>query len=169
MVLRVLVALVFGTSVFAQAPPTPSDLLVPLRFLAGDWRGEGSGTPGEGSGGFSFRLELDGRVMVRRNVTDYPAYGDRPASHHEDLLVAYAEGGSLRALYVDNEGHAIHYGVAAATEGEGIVFLSDERPGPRFRLTYHRADANTVRIHFEIAPPGKPFVTYLDGTARRTP
>lgn len=167
--LRILATLLVAAPVLAQAPATPSDPLAPLRFLEGTWRGEGGGAPGEGTGGFSFRLDLDGKVMVRRNHSDYPAQGQRLASHHEDLVVVYAAAGGLRALYVDNEGHAIHYSVAAASEGDGVVFQSDEGPGPRFRLTYRRTTPDTVGIRFEIAPPGKPFVTYLDGTARRTP
>ena len=60
----------------AQAP----DPFGPVRFLAGDWVGEGSGDPGKGSGEFSFRFELDGKALVRRSFAAYPAQGGRPAS-----------------------------------------------------------------------------------------
>jgi hypothetical protein len=52
------------------------------------------------------------------------------------------------------------------------VFLSDaKQPGPRYRLTYTKADANTVRIAFDIAPPNDPtaFKTYIQAAAKRKP
>ena len=70
------------------------------------------------------------------------------------------------ADYWDNEGHVIHYKIAA--DGKSAVFVSPEdAAGPRYRLTYVLTAANTVSIKFEIAPPGKPFQTYLEGKARR--
>jgi len=43
------------------------------QFLLGEWQGEGSGKPGEGSAIFSFYLDLQENVLVRRNRVDYPA------------------------------------------------------------------------------------------------
>ncbi len=149
--------------------PPPADPWAPLRFLLGEWEGEGSGSPGEGSGSFSLRLELGGRALLRRNRADYPATKERPASHHEDLMAIFPEGGVLRALYLDNEGHVIHYEV---TGGPGkAVFLSEAGPGPRFRLTYEGEGPDALRLRFEIAPPGKPeaFAPYLAARVRRRP
>jgi len=155
-----------STLLLAQAPKP--DPFAPLRFLAGPWIGEGAGDPGKGSGQFSFRFDLDGRALIRHSVADYPAQGGRPAVHHVDLLTTYAEGAALRALYLDNEGHVIHYTVTATAEG--AAFLSEPGPGPRFRLTYRATGPNRVHIRFEIAPPGKPeaFVTYVEGTSTRS-
>src|SRR5512144_232363 len=49
--------------------------LEPLRFLLGEWQGEGGAKPGEASGGFTFAPGLQGRVILRTNVADYPATG----------------------------------------------------------------------------------------------
>ncbi len=152
----------------AQSPapaPAPADPFAALRFLEGDWMGEGTGTPGEGAGGFSFRRELDGKVLVRRNHADYPATQDRPASHHEDLMVVHAEGPALKADYFDNEGHAIRYDVRA--EGDAVRFLSETGSGPRFRLGYRRTGPDTVAITFDMTAPGKDFVPYLQARARK--
>jgi hypothetical protein len=129
-----------------------------LRFLQGDWIGEGGGQPGQASAAvFSFHPELDGKILVRKSRSEYPG-----ANVHEDLMVIYAGG----ADYWDNEGHAIHYAVKA--DGKSAVFLSKEdSAGPRFRLTYVSTGANTVSIKFEIAPLGKAFQTYLEGKAQR--
>jgi hypothetical protein len=142
-----------------------------FRFLIGEWVGEGSGQPGEGTGHFTLSLDLQGKVLVRRNRTAYPAANGRPAFTHEDLMVIYAEPGGKgqRAIYFDNEGHVINYQVTAAA-GSGLTFVSEAMPAaPRFRLTYTKGQNDTVGIKFEIAPPGKPdgFKKYLDGTVHR--
>lgn len=142
------------------------------QFLLGEWIGEGTGAPGEGSGGFSFTLDLQGQILVRRNHAAYPASKDRPAYSHDDLMVVYAESGGepSRAIYFDNEGHVIHYTALFSDGGKTLTFLSDAAPAaPRFRLTYTKVDDNSVSIKFEIAPPGKPeaFATYIQASARR--
>jgi hypothetical protein len=142
------------------------------KFLVGDWVGEGSGQPGQGSGSFSFHFELQGKILVRKNRSDYPATKDRPAVSHEDLMVIYPEAGETpnRAIYFDNEGHVIHYAATFADDGNSVTFLSDAAPSaPRFRLTYVKGKEGKVTIRFEIAPPGKPeaFSTYLEGAAHR--
>jgi len=142
----------------AQAP----DPFAPVRFLAGEWVGEGQ--PGQGSGGFTFAFELDGKAMVRRSTASYPAANGRPAVRHEDLMTVFAEGDRLKAFYLDNEGHVIRYTV---TQGDGVVFLSDDQAGPRFRLTYKAKAADLVSVAFAIAPPGGAFATYVEGDCRR--
>jgi hypothetical protein len=151
-----------ATVLSAQAP----DAFAPLRFLVGTWQGEdGKGTPGTASrGSFTLAEDLGGKVLVRRNFAEYPAQGGKPAFRHDDLMTVYAEGGQLKALYVDNEGHVIHYAVAKA--GDGVVLQSDG-PGPRFRNTFLPKGADQVLIRFEIAPPGKDFTPYIEATAKR--
>jgi hypothetical protein len=160
-----------SAALFAQAPAPKTDPFAPLRFLIGHWVGEGSGQPGQGAGGFSFQPALDGKILFRHNVTEIEAKDGRPAAHHEDELSVYPEGATLRALYLDNEGHVIHYTVTALAGAQGAVLVSDLNPGPRFRLSYRSTGADTVSIRFEFAPPGKPeaFATYLEGSARRKP
>lgn len=164
---RLLITLLLAAPLAAQAPAP--DPFAPLRFLLGTWVGEGGGRPGQASGEATFSLELDGHALVRRSWAETPATQGRAASRHEDRITVYPEAGALRALYVDNEGHVIHYAVTAVPDG--AVLLSEPGPGPRFRLTYRRAGADTVALAFDIAPPGKPdaFMTYLQATTRRKP
>ena len=132
----------------AQAP----DPLAPVRALAG---------------GFSLRPELDGKVMVRRNLTTFPAKDGRPAIRHEDILTVFPEGGQLKALYLDNEGHAIHYMVTVETGG-GLVFQSEPGPGPAFRLIHRMKGKDAMTVAFAIAPPGSAtFTTHVEGTCIR--
>ena len=167
--LRPLASMLIAVPLLAQAPAPAPDAFAPLRFLLGTWVGAGGGRPGQVSGEATFSLELGGHALIRRSWAETPAAAGRPASRHEDRIAIYPEGGQLRALYLDNEGHVIHYAVTASPDG--VVFLSAPGPGPRFRLVYRRTGAETVSLSFDIAPPGKPdvFTTYLQATTRRKP
>jgi hypothetical protein len=157
------------TALFFVALLAPAAGWDSLRFLQGDWIAEGGGQPGQASAGsFGFQPDLDGKILVRKNRSEYPATKDHPAVVHRDLMVIYpgGEGKPARADYWDNEGHAIRYTVTA--DGKSAVFLSEEdQVGPRFRLSYAATGPQTVSIKFEVAPPGKPFQTYVEGSARR--
>lgn len=160
---------------FLSAGDKPSgagDAWTAWEFVIGDWVAEGGGKPGEAAGGgFSFTRELDGEVLVRKNRADYPAANGRPAFSHEDLMVVYKDDPQKRtsAVYFDNEGHVIHYAATLSDDGQTLTFLSDPTPStPRFRLIYAKQPDASVRISFEMAPPGgKDFSPYTTGTARR--
>jgi hypothetical protein len=50
------------------------------------------------------------------------------------------------------------------------TFLSEPQAGaPRFRWVYTKETADSVRIDFDIAPPGKPeaFSSYIQSSLRR--
>lgn len=139
-------------------------------FLVGEWIGQGTGDPGEGSGGFSFYLDLQNRVLMRRNYAKYPATKDRPAFSHDDIIVIYQEEGATRGDYFDNEGHVIHYTVSFSKDSSSVTFLSDVvKSAPRYRLTYRKSGEGLVTIAFEIAPPGKPdvFSRYIEASAKK--
>src|SRR5438552_1177855 len=124
-------------------------------FLIGDWVSDG---PKErGAGAFSFRPELDGMILVRRNRAELPADAQHPAAPHQDLLLLYPEEHSLRADYFDNEGHVIHYRATVASDGKSATFTSDPAPHtPRYRLSYSQLPEDRVSVRFEIAPPAQP-------------
>ena len=149
-----------------------SEGLKPLRFLVGDWTGKGGSKAEQGKGAFSFQFELQGTALVRRNVADYPATAQKPAVHHEDLMVIYSDPQTknLQAMYFDNEPHVIHYVVEVSADGDTVTFVSDEAASqPRFRLSYRKTGDSTVAGKFEMAAPGKAdeFANYMEWTARR--
>jgi hypothetical protein len=155
-----------ATAAPAQGPP--GDPFSALRFLLGEWVPDGS-TPA-GAGHFEFTSDVQGKVMIRRNHADYPAAKPRPAVNHDDLMVFYREG-DVRAVYMDSEGHVIHYRMEAKAPG-AVTFVSETVPDtPWFRLSYKKLPDGRLGGKFEIAPPGKPeeFKTYLEWTAKRKP
>lgn len=134
--------------------------------LVGAWTGEGDGSPGAGAGSASFRFELEGRVLVRRSTSDYPAAEGRPAVHHEDLLVFHSPaGGTASADYWDNEGHVIRYAATWSADGKVLTLVSDGAGGgPRYRLVYGFPVPNRATVSFEVAPPGSDtFRKYVSG------
>ncbi len=163
---RWILAVVLLFASFATAQTQPKDAWTEWRPFMGTWVGIGSGQPGQGAGEFSFEPELQGAVLVRHNYAEYPASKDKPGYRHDDLMVIYADG--TRADYWDNEGHVIHY--AADMSEAKLVFLSDvAQAGPRYRLTYTKTGADTLKLTFEIAPPNDrgAFKTYITADAKR--
>jgi hypothetical protein len=158
---------------FAAAQQTKApDIWAPYKFLVGNWTAAASGEPGAGKGGFTFRVELQGKILERRSRVDFPATPQRPAFAHEDLLVVYRDAGATpnRAIYFDSEGFVIHYTATFSENGKVLTFLSDGGPqAPHQRLTYVQNTDGTLKVKFELAPPGKPesFTTHVEGIARR--
>jgi len=144
----------------------------PFVYLLGDWVGEGGGQPGQGSGEFSFRPDLQDHILVRKNYATYPPTKDRPGFRHDDLMVIYRESGGAppKAIYFDSEGHVIRYSITASSGQKTVEFVSEAlSSSPRYRLTYVMTGGDTLTLKFEIAPPGKPdtFATYSEAKARR--
>lgn len=163
--------LLAGTTLAAQetTPPNWQD----WNFLIGEWTGTGNGQPGQGTGGFTFKADLQQHVLVRTNRAEYPATKERPAYKHDDLMVIYHETAAspAQAIYFDSEGHVIHYAVQIDSANKTAIFLSEAEAGmPRYRLSYTGKTPDTVDIKFEVASPNKPgqFQTYIEASAKRT-
>jgi hypothetical protein len=164
-----LIALLLGSqAVQAQNIPdkTKDSGWKKLEFLLGRWTGVSGAkdTPlGAGQGGFSFELELNRKIIVRRNQAAYDS-----GARHEDLMVIYldAPNDSPRAIYFDTEGHVVRYNLTFPAP-DGVTFQSDGSSSePRYRLTY-RPNGSALEGKFEIAPPGGEYVTYLSWTSKK--
>jgi len=167
----VLLTLSLVPQVTSQQPQAPT--WQDWGFLLGEWEGTGSGQPGQGSGKFAFKPDLQRHILVRTNYAEYPATRERPSFRHDDLMIIYRESssGPTKAIYFDSEGHVIHYAVKIDEPAKTVTFLSEPGPGaPRYRLSYIGKGPDSVNIKFEIAPPDKPeqFQTYIEAGARRT-
>jgi hypothetical protein len=136
--------------------------------LIGDWKGEGSGKPGQGGGTFSFKPDLDNKILVRKSHSEYPATGNNPEIIHDDLMIIYPDNNSspVNAIYFDNEGHVINYTISYTDNA--IILTSEKIQGmPTFRLSYIFLDKETVNVKFELSQDSEKFMTYIEGKSKR--
>ncbi|MFY9151543.1 MAG: hypothetical protein WAO52_06005 [Prolixibacteraceae bacterium] len=134
----------------------------------GEWKGEGSGQPGQGVGTFSFQTDLDGKILVRKSHSEFQANGNRPAAIHDDLMIVSPDftGNPTKAVYFDNEGHTINYTITYAENT--VVLLSEKIPNvPVFRLSYFLLEDQTVNTKFELSQDGEKFMTYIEGKSKK--
>jgi hypothetical protein len=146
----------------AQRPePEP---LKKFDFLLGKWTGsagEKDTQIGAGQGEFSYELQLDKKIIVRRNNALYDS-----GVRHDDLLVLYLDNNTPRAIYFDSEGHVIRYEVTLPSP-TSVIFESDgTQPGPKYRLSY-RLEKGSLNGRFEIAPPGSEYKIYMSWTSKK--
>jgi len=137
-------------------------------WLMGEWVGEGTGQPGQGEGTFSFKQDLDKKIIIRKNHSIYPKAGNKPEIIHDDLMVIYSDlsGVPAKAIYFDNEGHTINYSLDCTDNS--IVFTSNKIPDmPVFRLSYTLLDNKIVNTKFEMSRDGDTFITYVEGKSRK--
>jgi hypothetical protein len=163
------ISLFFAVTLYAQnatAPPIPSaDPWKPLQFLIGTWEAKtnGGSAGAISSGTYTFQMELRNHILSRRTAG---AECKGPANfncEHSDLLYIYPEspGGSLKAIFFDNEGHVIHYDVSAPNAHSAVLVSDPSQPGPQYRLSYE-LKGNELTGKFEMRVGGQAeFVTYL--------
>jgi hypothetical protein len=147
------------------------DPLAALAPLLGHWTADPDPKSPGVTGWTRFDKEAQGNALVRINHAEYPATKDRPASSHDDVMILFSEGGHLRADYVDNEGHVIHYAVSVDGASRVVLVSDAAGPGPRFRLTYSWSTKDRLDLSFEIAPPGAPeqFKPFIGARLSRAP
>jgi hypothetical protein len=139
-----------------------------LQFLLGSWVADPDPSAPAATGSTTFRLDLDRNIIVRENVADYPAQEDKPAQHHRDLMIIFADdAGAWRASYWDNEPHSIAYNVAVNDDGSVSLLTPADTKGPRYRILYRRTSDAVVSGRFDIALPGSDFKTYKQWTMHR--
>lgn len=138
-------------------------------WLIGEWKGEGSGQPGQGGGTFSFTFDLDQKIIVRKSHSEYPATTDRAQTIHDDLMIIYLDDAAnpTKAIYFDNEGHVINYEISESEKG--IVFTSGKTAhAPVFRLSYELLGEGLINTKFELSRDGENFMTYIEGKSQKT-
>ena len=137
-------------------------------WLKGEWVGEGGGQLGESSGTFSFSLDLDKKIMVRKSHTEFPATDKKPKAIHDDLMIVYSDntGNPSKAIYFDNEGHTINYTV---TYIDKSIILTSEKTqnASTFRLIYSLLEDKRVNTKFEMSQDGVKYTTYIEGKSKK--
>ena len=154
-------AALFALSLVQSDPSlaaTAEDPWKALSFLEGTWsaRTQSGSAGAQVSGTYTFKAELKHHVLARHSE---PADCKGPKAfdcEHSDLLYVYqeAEGRPLRAIYLDNEGHVIHY-VISIPEATTALFVSEASPsGPQFQLVYQLKGA-VMSGKFQTRMPGQ--------------
>jgi len=131
--------------------------LVPIAFLVGNWdSGEGkvAETGGTSKGGSMISVESDGAALLRRDHTELFDKAGKPAGGFHQTMLIYPDGNTLKADYVDGEGHAIHYVSAEVVAGKSVTFTGAPGQGPLFKLTYEMKAPGTLAVTFGMTPPG---------------
>jgi hypothetical protein len=166
----ILLALIVSPGAFGQTKTASNSWTDRLQPFFGDWTAAGQTRLGSGEGGFSFRPELDGQIVVRRNFAEYKT-GAAAGTRHDDLMIIYLDGNGTagpKAMYFDSERHVIRYNLSFP-RANAVVFESEaSEPGPKYRLSYS-LDGTVLSGKFEIAASEGDFKTYLDWTSRRLP
>ena len=88
---------------------------------------------------------------------------------HGDLLYLYqdAAGQPLKAIYFDNEGHVIHYGVTTPAPNTAALVSAASPNGPQYRLTYELKGA-VMLGKFQVRMPSQgEFHSYLEWSGGR--
>lgn len=167
--ITVFVALCVASS--AMAEPTLKAPLADLGFLVGEWKsdnGKVADTGGTSKGRSLISVEADGGAILRRDRTDVFDANGKPAGGFSQLMMIYPEGGAIKAVYEDGEGHLIHYDSSEVSPGSSVTFTSAPGAGPVFRLTYQRQSADTLSVRFGMIPPGlTDFHLIASGTLKR--
>jgi hypothetical protein len=137
------------------------------KSLIGNWIGEGSGSPGQGGGTFSFTVDLDSNILIRKSHSEYSTSNGK-AQIHEDLMIIYNDinKNPSKAIYFDNEGHIINYKISYE---DGMIILTSEKVtnSPFFRLVYSMFDNFTCNTKFEMSQDGENFRPYIEGKSKR--
>ena len=160
------VTLIALLTAFSALHAQPNDPWKKLDFLLGDWTGAAGekDTPlGAGQGAFSFKPELQQKIVVRRNNAQYDS-----GAQHDDLMVIYldAPNDTPRAIYFDTEGHVIHYALSFPSPNRAVFESDGSQPGPRYRLSYW-IEAGTLNGRFEVAAPSSEYKTYMSWTSKK--
>ncbi|MDB5228527.1 MAG: hypothetical protein JWN78_2720 [Bacteroidota bacterium] len=136
-----------------------------FNFLTGNWTGSGKDAKGDVNGTFSFKLDLNKNILVRKSHSVYQSKGTKAS--HDDLLIIFKDNtDNFKANFFDNEGNIINYNISFTDSS--VVFLSEASDkAPQFRLTYTKIAPEKLKINFEFAKAGKPneFTEYVSGYA----
>ncbi len=159
--------LLIPSFLFAQTSKRDS-LWIILQPFVGNWKGEGSGEPGNGNYERSYQFVLNKRFIEIKNKSTYQPTDKFPKGEvHEDIGYFSYDGGRkafvLRQFHA--EGFVNQYKLdSISIDKRTLVFISEAieniPSGYRAKETYRLLNENEIEETFEIAKPGKAFELY---------
>jgi len=147
----------------------------PFEFLAGDWKGTGSGEPGVGEYERSYRFIFNRRFLEVKNKPAYPPTEKNPQGEiHQDIGYLSYDKTRLKFIYrqFHVEGFVNQYILESISDDErNFVFVSEAieniPAGWQARESYRVTSENEFTETFELAPPGGEFSVYSSVTLRK--
>ncbi len=142
----------------------------PWQFLIGTWKGDAKGDAGEGPGEFTFKTDLDGKILEATNNQEFPAKDGRPAFTFHSLMIIYLSGTDTQAIFYDNEGHVLNYTVQFSDNPKKVTFTGETVPyTPAYRFSYTDNGDGTLKVDFDTAPANAPkaFTSHVAGVVKR--
>ena len=136
-----------------------------MSFLLGTWSARTiptKGSPAIVLGDYTFRADILKTVITRVSATDACVAPQSQDCQHYDALTVYRDPGdpTLHALYLDSQGHTIHYDLSFPDPNTAIFFSTN--PGRQYRLVYH-LQRNILTGKYQTAPAGSTnFVSSLE-------
>ena len=154
--------------------PSSADPFAPLRFLAGNWRGDQSGEPGHGTSERTYEFVFTGRFLQVKNTSTYPQQEKNKNGevHHDMGMIGFDRA---RKKFVFRQFHQEGFVNTYVHEDSGdpkkIVFTSEAieniAAGWRARETYLILSNDEFIERFELAEPGKDFALYSEARLKR--
>jgi hypothetical protein len=158
----------------AQEAAPKTDRFAPLRFLAGTWRGDQAGQPGQGRVERTYEFVLNDRFLQETNTSTYPPQDKNTAGEvHRHLSMISYDGARKRFVFrqFHGEGFVNTYVQEPATDEKTIVFVTEGieniPAGYRARETYTILSRDEFTERFEIAAPGRDFALYSEARLKR--
>jgi hypothetical protein len=169
-----LVAAALSAPALARQSAPKADHFAPLRFLAGTWRGDQAGQPGQGTAERTYQFILNDRFLQETNTSTYPPQekNKKGEVHHHMSLISY-DGGRKRYVFrqFHTEGFVNTYVQEPSTDEKKLVFVTEAieniPPGYRARETYTILSQDEFTERFEVAEPGKDFELYSEAHLKR--
>ena len=82
------------------------------------------------------------------------------------MISPAGQGRPAKAVYYDNEGHVMEYGIAQSDTS--ITFTSSRLPNvPVFRLIYAKRSEGKINVSFQMSQDGEHFRVHTQGDCRR--
>jgi THAP4-like, heme-binding beta-barrel domain len=168
------VVLFVSASVSAQTAPK-NDLWKPLRLLVGVWEGTGKSGSGDSIVEREYKFMLNDRFLQAAQRSNYAAKARNPKEAvHED--VGFFSYDKARKQFVfrqfNSEGFIIQFLVSSISDDGRTMILDSEineniPKDMRSRITYRISNETEFTETYDIAEPGKDFVTYFTKDFRR--
>lgn len=161
--------------VHAQEPKSPEDVWKPFRYFLGSWEGTVSGKFGNGVINRQYSLVLDDSFLQVVHRTDYQPTPRHPQGEvHKEISLLSFDRAAGKYVFRQFHNETIFNEYTAdsiSPDGRTIVlvtrYVENYAPGWRARETWKIVSPDEFLEVFELAGPGKDFVSFVENRFHR--